>query len=323
MPDLSGLRSKLPSLSGRSGAGPKTPDFLADVYYDLRDRRLLPLVVLVVVAIVATPLLLGQKSEPLVSPGAEGAISALQETGAPTSALTVVEATPGLREYKKRLKGRTPTDPFRSLGGGSESHGGGASTASGSTSSATSASTTTSTSTTTETSSSNSPAHSQASPSPVPPSSTEGSGGGGESVHSGGAKPGGGSGGGGGKSHAVLYTFVVDLQIVHTTGSETKGDKKTSEPEARKEVLPTTVLPGEKKQVVTYMGLSPKTRKPLFLVSTDVTGVFGEGKCVAGTDKCQLIELEPGFPETFEYGEDGERYKLKVTDVEFVVTGHV
>ena len=113
------------------------------------------------------------------------------------------------------------------------------------------------------------------------------------------------------------------MQIVHTTGSKADGNKKESEPEVRKEILPTTVLPGKKKQVVTYMGLSPKTRKPLFLVSTDVTGVFGEGKCVAGTDNCQLIELEPGFPETFEYGEDNERYKFNVTDVKLVIKGKV
>ena len=113
------------------------------------------------------------------------------------------------------------------------------------------------------------------------------------------------------------------MQIVHTSGSKADGNKKKSEPEVRKEILPTTVLPGEKKQVVTYMGLSPKTRKPLFLVSNEVTGVFGEGKCVAGEDECQLIELEPGFPETFEYGEDGERYKLKVTDVKLVIKGKV
>ena len=292
----------------------KAPAFLADLYYDLRDRRLLPLLALVLVAIVATPFLLGQKSETTLPPAAEGAISALRETSVPpTSKLTVVEAKPGLRDYRKRLKGRTPTDPFRTQGGGS----GGSKGESGSSSSGSSStSTTTSTSKTTETSGS-----STNSGKASPPSSTEGSGGGngGEGGHSGG----GGSNGGGGKAHTVLYSFAVSLQIVHTTGSKAEGDKKASEPEVRKQVLPTTVLPGKKKQVVTYMGLSPKTRKPLFLVSTDVSGVFGEGKCVAGTDNCQLIELEPGFPETFEYGEDNERYKFKVTDVKLVIKGKV
>lgn len=312
MKRLKGPELKLPE--------PKAPDFLADLYYDLRDRRLLPLFALVLVAIVATPFLLGQKSETTLPPSAVSAIAALKETSAPTSALTVVEAKPGLREYKKRLRGRTPTDPFRAQGGGSSSKGEGGASATSSMSSTTSTSTTTSTSPTTgsgagTTESSSPTGAGHASPSPSPPSS----GGGGEHS-SGGAQPGGGTGG---KPHAILYTFAIDLQIVHTTGSKAEGDKKTSEPEVRKRLLPTTVLPGQKKQVVTYMGLSPKTRKPLFLVSTDVKGVFGEGKCVAGTGSCQLIELEPGFPETFEYGEGGERYKLKVTKVELVLKGRV
>jgi len=74
--------------------------------------------------------------------------------------------------------------------------------------------------------------------------------------------------------------------------------------------------------VVTYLGLSPKTQNPLFLISTEVTGVFGEGKCVSGTDTCQLIEVQKGFPETFVYGEKEDRYKITVTGVHFIVTGH-
>ncbi|HEY8816805.1 MAG TPA: hypothetical protein VIP57_17130, partial [Candidatus Dormibacteraeota bacterium] len=88
----------------------KAPDFLADLYYDLRDRRLLPLVALVVVAIAAVPFLLGGEVEqPTLPP--PGAV-ALGSSGEKTSRLTVVEATPGLRDYRKRLRGRSPTDPF-------------------------------------------------------------------------------------------------------------------------------------------------------------------------------------------------------------------
>ena len=41
----------------------KVPAFVSDLYYDLRDRRLLPLVGLVLVAIVAVPFLLSGGSE--------------------------------------------------------------------------------------------------------------------------------------------------------------------------------------------------------------------------------------------------------------------
>jgi hypothetical protein len=127
---------------------------------------------------------------------------------------------------------------------------------------------------------------------------------------------------GGEPSSATLYTFGIDVKIVHSSGSRADGNKETGQVETRNKVLPTTPLPSKKVEVVNYIGLSPKTRKPLFVVSTDVTGVFGEAKCASGSSVCQLIELEPGYPETFVYGEHGDRYKIKVTDVHFVVTGH-
>ncbi|HET7053219.1 MAG TPA: hypothetical protein VFI09_04790 [Solirubrobacterales bacterium] len=305
----------------------KAPVFLADLYYDLRDRRLLPLVGLVVVAIGATPFLLGQNSETELPPAAAGAIAALRETNGKTSTLTVVEAEPGLRDYRKRLRGRKPTDPFRQLGGSKSGSGGSTASSSESPTSSSSTTTTTESSSTTSGSSGASPSPSESTPPPSPPGHS-----GSAPPHSppakeGGSKSGGepsaGSGGSAKHPHATLYSFGVDVTIVHSSGSKAEHNKKKNEPETRKRVLPTTSLPGKKEQVVTYMGLSPKTRKPLFLVSTEVTGVFGEGKCVAGTSSCQLIELEPGFPEVFEYGEEGDRYSIKVTHVEFVVTGHV
>jgi hypothetical protein len=70
------------------------------------------------------------------------------------------------------------------------------------------------------------------------------------------------------------------------------------------------------------MGISPKTRKPLFLVSTDVSAVFGDAKCVTGSESCQLLELEEKLPETFVFGANDVRYKITVLDVEPVTTGH-
>ncbi len=278
----------------------KAPAILADLYYDLRDRRLLPLVGLVLVAIVATPFLLSQGSDPAESIPVPAAIQALKESaGHRTASLTVVEANPGLRDYRKRLGHRSPLDPFRSfgnpslkgaqLGGSGEGEG-----SSGSSAPATSTSTTVkkteSTSKTTTT--------------------TGGSGGEpapGEVGH---------------PQHGVVFAFGIDVRIVHVS-RDAEGHKQADPPETQKRVLPATSLPSKELAVVTYMGLSPATRKPLFLVSTGVTSIFGEGKCVNGTESCQLIELEPGFPETFEWGEGGELYKINVTNVEYIVTGHI
>ena len=101
MKKLKGPDLKMPDL--------KVPGFVSDLYYDLRDRRLLPLVAFVLVAIVAVPFLLsGGSSEsgpPRVEPPVKDSVNASQ--------LTVVKATPGLRDYRKRLEGRSPKDPFK------------------------------------------------------------------------------------------------------------------------------------------------------------------------------------------------------------------
>jgi hypothetical protein len=86
-------------------------------------------------------------------------------------------------------------------------------------------------------------------------------------------------------------------------------------------VIAPAPLPSAKEPVVTYMGLGGKNHMPLFMVSEDVTAVFGEGDCVSGTGRCQLIELEPGQPEIFEYGENHVRYKINVLKVVPIVTG--
>jgi hypothetical protein len=286
----------------------KMPPFLTDLYLDMRDRRLLPLVALVIVAIVAVPFLLKSGSEPVTS--ATAGLGAPPSPESHPASLTVVEAQPGLRDYRKRLRDDRPTDPFvqrfsgpelkgTKLGGGEEG---------GSTTSTASESTTTvtksgegskgsSTTTTTTT-------HTTSEPGTGTPNS------GGDNN----------SGGGGEEAELTLFTFAVDVKIVRT--HMVNGKKQTDDPVIRKRVIPPAALPSEKTQAVTYLGLSPKTRKPFFLVSDEVSSVFGEGSCLSGASTCQLIELEPGFPETFVLGEGATRYKITVLKTYPVVTGH-
>lgn len=88
----------------------KVPGFLQDVYYELDERHLLPLVVVLIVAIVAVPIALSESGE------TSGAPSAPLETGATASAtspIVVAKSLPGLRDYRKRLKGLRAKDPFK------------------------------------------------------------------------------------------------------------------------------------------------------------------------------------------------------------------
>lgn len=269
----------------------KVPDFLVDLYWDLRDRRLLPLVALVLVAIVAAPILLSQGSG-TAPPLGPGKVSALREEGGHASELTVVEANPGLRDYRRRLRGRKPTDPFRQPAVKSNLEGaklGGGQGEGGSTSSTTSTSTTTSSSKTTT-----------------------------ESTTGGGS---GGGAGSGGSGELTRYTTAIDVQIT-TTRSLAGGKKEKSGPELRKRVIPPAALPSEDAQAVVYMGLSPKSHKPILLVSDAVTATFGEGRCLSGTETCQLLEVEPGMPEMFVFGPESVRYKIVVLNPRPVPIGH-
>lgn len=281
----------------------KVPTFIADLYHDLVDRRLLPLVALVVVAIVAVPFLLGGGSEegPAAAP-AEPIAGASGASSANAARLTVVQANPGLRDYRKRLAAREPTDPFKQrytgpVREGNQLNGESSTTA---TESAVPGGTTATSTTTTAPSTT------------VAPDSPG---------RDGGAPSGGAPSGGGGEPQLQLFTFAIDVKIKRTTGT-VDGGKNESEPLTQEGVVPPAALPSEKTQVVTYMGISPKTRNPLLLVSDDVTAIFGEAKCLSGSEFCQLLEVELGLPMTFVFGPNDARYKINVLKVEPVAAGH-
>ena len=280
----------------------KIPPFAADLYADLRDRRLLPLVALILVAIVATPILLAGNPEepeavPLQAPMAGGSAPAAQS-------LTVVKAEPGLRNYKKRLAHRSPTNPFQQRFNGPQ---GLKAAQLNPLPSGTSAPTSESDST-----------ESGATFAPGTTVPTPG-------ASRGGSSAGNGSSGGQSSDHEVppgrtLYTLEVTVQI---TRIETKPDGTDHKkgPTLYKDVLAPTPLPGEKTPVITYLGMGSKHREPLFLVSSEVTAIFGEAKCISGTATCQLMTLEEGFPVTFVYGDSGVRYKINLIKADPVING--
>jgi hypothetical protein len=284
---LRDLQLKLPEM--------KVPRVLSDLFHDLRDRRLLPLLALIVVAVAAVPFLLSDSGSEWDGAATPVTPEAESEAAAKTARLTVVRADHGLRVPKKRLGHLSSTDPFRQHFTGPA---GGEVEVTQTSTSTTSSSTTTSTS--------------------VPTEAGSDQGGGAPTATSPSQPPGSGDI----PDHAItVFTFAADLKIVKTT-TEQDGSKSREEPETRDHVLPGTTLPGKKTQVVTYFGISPKTKKPLFLIGEEVTSIFGEAECLAGAANCQLLELEPGFPVTLLYGPNDVRYKVTVLDVEPVATGH-
>jgi hypothetical protein len=279
MPDLKQLKELKP------------PAFLADVYYDLRDRRLLPLVALVVVAIAAVPFLLGgDAEEPALPPAGEAVTAELEEEIAGSSGLTVVKASPGLRDYRKRLRRHAPTDPFKqrytSLPKGAKltstvesisvtevGGGGGAGDV-----------------TVTE----------------VDTTVTEGDGGGSSPP----AKR-----GGSGKADAPddldgrrLYGFRPDIRF----GVAGSGDL------ARRDELPLGTLLPKKQPLVLFVGVTQNGKRAFFSVTRRVERVRGEGDCIGGKRDCQLLSLQAGQAVDLLTETPGRAFRLKVMRIDFV-----
>src|ERR671916_709972 len=88
----------------------KAPPVVADLYRDLRDRRLLPLVALLVIAIIAVPIALsasGGAPATTATPAAE-----IVPADAPEAQAAVLAENPGLRDYRKRLDALKSQNPF-------------------------------------------------------------------------------------------------------------------------------------------------------------------------------------------------------------------
>jgi hypothetical protein len=108
------LNDLMPSGRGSSGQGSnlKVPAFASDLYRDLRERRLLPLVGLLLVAIVAVPFLLGDSGEDEES-GEAPASPIASGSNAKNAGQIVVAESGGLRDYRKRLGHRQASNPFK------------------------------------------------------------------------------------------------------------------------------------------------------------------------------------------------------------------
>ncbi len=270
MSRLGGPEIKLPQV--------KAPAFLVDLYYDLRERHLLPLVALLAVAIVAVPIVLGNSSSsrpPVPVPGL-----ATLGTSPDGSKIVVTHATPGLRDYQLRLSDLQVKNPFK-----------------------------------------------QQFPTGAPqigsPPSSGGSGGASNSSSTA-ASTGGGSVSSGGTTTKVrtqtkYVSYEIDVRIV-STGPQGSSNKPTTT--VRRNVPELTQLPNRNTPATVYMGVSADAKKAMMVVSSRVTSVFGDARCVIGSDTCQLLALEPGLPETFVYGTNGRTYRIVLLEINRVVAAH-
>jgi hypothetical protein len=280
MKRLKGPELKMPDV--------KVPPFLADVYYDMRDRRLLPLVALVVVAIAAVPFLLGGSEQPLPADSATEEAAELEIADA--SNLTVVEAKPGLRDYRKRLRGRTPSDPFKqrytslpqstqleSTQTSSGSGGGGADSG------------TTDVSVTEVDVTESGTSGGGASPAPTGAPGSAGA----------------GSGSGDGLRY---FGYRPDIRF----GLAGSQDLTLHEDLSLGSLLP------ERKPLLFFIGVSQNGERAAFDVSPEVTMVRGGGACNGGRQSCHILFMHEGDAVDLLTASPERAFRLKLLSINFV-----
>lgn len=256
---------------------------LNDLYRDLRDRRLLPVVIVLGVAIVAVPFLLGGGSETQVAT-APVSTADTPAGGAESLSPVVLADVPGLRDYRQRLSRFNRRDPFKQQMTGTDTAQGGKGNLeqTGSTTVDTSSSSSTSSTSGTSTDSTTSTDTGGSSPGGTVP-------------------PDGNHGNGSGKPEDRVMVTTIDVRV-----------GRVGKTKVLKGVESLQFLPGDKRPVVQFVEGDSDGTHAAFVVSAEVTKSEGDGKCDPGRNDCQFLLMEKGDVQTFVYGEAQETYRLQL-----------
>jgi hypothetical protein len=269
----------------------RPPEFLENLYRDMRDRRLLLPAAALIVALIAVPVLLGSQSSSTAPPPQPGGVNASASAATPA----VVARQLGITNYRERLEELQSKNPFHqqytepsaaaalnatatgSSGSGSSTTGDtGGTSVTGSTSSVTDSSVGASSSSVSSSPSVGSPSS--------PPARPRG------------PKPG-----------FHLYTYRVSVKV-----------GEPGELRDRPEVKRLALLPNKKKPIVSFIGVSEGAEQALFLVSHNVDSVGGDGRCVPGRNSCQYVVMGIGDKANLQYRPDNKRYNLILTGIHAV-----
>ena len=291
----------------------KPPQFLNDVYRDLRDRHLLLPAVALLIALVAVPVLLKSKEEPAPAPAA---VATADASDSELTAAVLADDSVSVRNYRKRLAALKRKNPFQPQfvptsnggGSGSTSTGGSATSTSGSTGSAVGGISGTSSSGGTG-------------PAPVPTLP-----GGNTTVdettvddttvnENGGNGNGGNGNGGNGNGNnqpsnedVEVVNHLVTRRVDLTIGIQ-------GNPKLRENVKPMTILPDEAAPVVAYLGTDEAGRRAAFVVAKDATLAGGTAACVPAPENCLYITLQKGETASLDFGPDGQTYDLRLLQI--------
>lgn len=145
-----------------------------------------------------------------------------------------------------------------------------------------------------------------------------------ESIPVGGSSAGGTSGAGGasskpkpsspqkGTSSADSETQYVSHEIDVWTGES--GDLKL-----REGVTRFTPLPNQAKPAAVFLGVTDDGKRALFQISSSVLTLSGDGVCLMGVGRCDMISLAPGKSASLVFGPNGVTYAIKLVRINRVV----
>jgi hypothetical protein len=270
-------------------------NFLLDLWYDLRERRLWPVAALLLAALLATPVVLSKKAEkPEPAPATAAAPAEAKKPGGPAALANVKleELAKGSGSSLSSFDPRNPFAPPRKALEAARRSAEGASAPSTATSSGSGSGT-----------GSGGPIDGGPAGVDVTPDS-----GGGTVPDIGGYTPPSGSTGGGDEAKAPEYTYVVDVTFRANDRTRTvKGLRKLD------------MLPDAEAPLLIFMGVTEKAGNAVFMVDSTLQAA-GEGTCKPSAGECAALYLGPGSEHEFTTDE-GDSYTLRVDEIRRVKVG--
>jgi hypothetical protein len=264
--------------------------FFIDLWHDLREKRLWPVAVGLLAAIVAVPAILFKPASDAAPPAAT-----TPHTGsADTLPVVAVESGPNVGSKLEAFDEKNPFKPMRDLAKQPDSS---SDTGSGSDGSAPGGS----------------PSGGGSAPGGSPSSGSPSAGSSDSSGGLGGGTPSGGSTSGGSTpttttTHSTTWFHYTAEFTFGTPGSPKKYDN----------VGNFTLLPDEKTPAIVFVGIGDDHKSAMFFVSDPAFEADGEGKCNAEGEACRFVTLklsDSSDEETFTATDGSVSYDLKLEKI--------
>jgi hypothetical protein len=255
--------------------------FLLDVWQDLREKRLAPVAVVLLLGLIAVPVLLAKPAE---DPGPAPVVAAPKKTeNEALAALTKVKLGDEQVGRGSTLGVFDPDNPFHPPKGTFKKA---------------------------DTSVADAGPSTGDQGSPAGGTGAPGAPGGGVSLPGGGTTPGGTGGGDGTTTTTTTTVFKYVVDLTFTANGRTRHIKGMEKLD---------MLPSESSPLLIFMGVTPKGGDAVFLVDSTLEAA-GEGRCKPSEAECAFAYIGAGSRYMFSDA-DGKTYEIRIDEIRKVQVG--